>query len=465
MSDTPFTVFYAWQSDTPNASGRSFVESAAKQSLKHVHASGVLDAAPRLDKDTKDVPGMPDIANTILDKIRASSAILADITFIGKSTVYNKDNEKLLPNPNVLLELGYAIGHLGWERVICVMNTHYGDKDDLPFDLRHRRWPVSFNLPPDADPETRRSAKRELVKDIGRAIEVIAKTPLNRSATDLGERLGAVETLVTSMSGALGQISEMGSAMDRIQRAIVQNEDDTDLPENRAKAALAELVGCVERQEFRHINFCLGMLAVVVLPCTRLDNPLSLSQNENLIWEKLRPLGRSGWDHRRHATSCITYSKSRRVVDAVSEIAQDGIIRAAGHEVISVGRQYYAKMEIEGNIHVIPSVAFEYSIADAIHNYIGLLVKFDVPGPWIVAMSLFNLKTSVLLVGERFSFDGMPFTGDAITPPPVLVPEDCNIDGPPGAARVLRPAFDFIWREHNFPQSLNYGVDGNWTGR
>jgi hypothetical protein len=30
------------------------------------------------------------------------------------------------------------------------MNTHYGQRDDLPFDLKHRRWPVCFELAPDA---------------------------------------------------------------------------------------------------------------------------------------------------------------------------------------------------------------------------------------------------------------------------------------------------------------------------
>lgn len=43
------------------------------------------------------------------------------------------------PNPNVLEELGFAAAIVGWNYVICLMNTDYGDEDDLPFDLKHHR--------------------------------------------------------------------------------------------------------------------------------------------------------------------------------------------------------------------------------------------------------------------------------------------------------------------------------------
>ena len=48
-------------------------------------------------------------------------------------------NKKLTPNPNVLIELGYAIHLLGWERIICVNNVKYGKNELLPFDLRSHR--------------------------------------------------------------------------------------------------------------------------------------------------------------------------------------------------------------------------------------------------------------------------------------------------------------------------------------
>lgn len=38
-----------------------------------------------------------------------------------------------------MLELGYAASVVGWENVICILDTDYGSPDDLPFDLAHHR--------------------------------------------------------------------------------------------------------------------------------------------------------------------------------------------------------------------------------------------------------------------------------------------------------------------------------------
>ncbi len=464
MDDKPFTLFYAWQNDTPNSIGRNLIEDAAAKALKRVHISGVLDLAPRLDKDTKGIPGMPDIANTILDKIRMSSAILADLSFIGKDSVRAQHDQKLLPNPNVLLELGYAIAHLGWERIICVMNTHYGKKEDLPFDLRHRRWPLSYCLAPETDEDSRKAVKQQLSKDIEEAIGAIAKFPIDQPKPNVNDRLNALENLFSSMSGSLGQIADMRTSIDRIQKAVVEEADERNSPENRSRLELAELIQGIADQRFEGISYRQGMLGIVISPVTPPNAPLLLSQKENQIRMKLRPLYSSGWDHRRHGTSFVTFSKWEDKVDAVSEITEAGLIRAAGHEVISVNPQY-TNMKIPEGIHVIPSVSFENSIVEAIHEYIGLLLEFGVSGPWVIAMSLFNLGKSILFVSPRFSFDGRPYSGDAINPPPLLVPQETDINKPQSVAQVLRPAFDFIWREHNFPQSLNYGIGGEWTGR
>ena len=119
------TVFYSWQSDLPNGSNRSFIErclSKALSELKGAHPK--LD--PCLDRDTADVPGSPDIAATILDKIDNCSVFVCDVSIV-------QEGKRAMPNPNVVFELGYAVQRLGWERVICVANTHFGAIERLPF--------------------------------------------------------------------------------------------------------------------------------------------------------------------------------------------------------------------------------------------------------------------------------------------------------------------------------------------
>jgi hypothetical protein len=333
----------------------------------------------------------------------------------------------------------------------------------LPFDLKHRRWPLSFSLSPDATPEQRKETKTVLIKDLEDAIRGIAELLPGHRAAGLENRLDALESLVAAMSGSIAHIPEIRSAVDRIQKVVVPAEEDRNSPENRAQNALTNLVTRVQGGDFEGINYAQGMLGLVVLPVNQPPGSLPLFSKENQIRLKLKTLYFSGWDHRRHGTRLVTFSTWGDRVDAVSEITDDSIISAAGHEVISINRQYLQNMNIPENIHVIPSMAFENSIVEAVHEYIGLLLEFGVVGPWIVSISLFNLQTSILYVGPRFSFDGRPFSGYSITPPPILVPADTNINNPQSVAQVLRRAFDFVWREHNFPQSLNYGASGDWT--
>jgi hypothetical protein len=142
-----FTVFYAWQSDLPRKLTRDVIHEAATQAVKRLKLDVSLEDAPRLDHDTQNVPGVPEIASTIFRKIDQCGVFLADVTFVA-TTAPNDPSKtaKRLPNPNVVLELGYAAARVGWDRVILVMNTEYGPPEDLIFDLRHRRFPLTFRL-------------------------------------------------------------------------------------------------------------------------------------------------------------------------------------------------------------------------------------------------------------------------------------------------------------------------------
>lgn len=127
-------VFYSWQSDLPNATNRGFIQSALENAVKSIRDDETIKVEPVIDRDTAGVPGSPDIADTILTKIGKSQIFVADVSIIN-----NKGKTRKTPNPNVLLELGYAMKTLGLDRIIMVMNTAYGNPELLPFDLRMRR--------------------------------------------------------------------------------------------------------------------------------------------------------------------------------------------------------------------------------------------------------------------------------------------------------------------------------------
>ena len=101
------------------------------------------------------------LARTILTKIAQATVFVADVTSVGTSS----DGQKKLINPNVAIELGYALHALTDTALLMVLNEHYGTRDDLPFDLRHKAGPILFRLAPDADRKTIEAAKRRLTNE------------------------------------------------------------------------------------------------------------------------------------------------------------------------------------------------------------------------------------------------------------------------------------------------------------
>ena len=128
------TIFFSWQSDLPNKTNRNLIENSIKLALKKMNQDSPYSLITEIDRDTKGVLGSPDIVDSILTKIDKCGLFIADISIINSSL-----NGKRTPNPNELFELGYAVKCLGWDRVICVFNSDFGDVSELPFDLRNRR--------------------------------------------------------------------------------------------------------------------------------------------------------------------------------------------------------------------------------------------------------------------------------------------------------------------------------------
>ena len=175
-------IFYSWQSDRPNRTTRAFIEDALKKAIRNLgsKASDVYESPRDLefDKDTKDTPGSPPVVDTIFRKIEQCAVFVPDLTFCGVT-----ESGRPIPNPNVLIEYGWALAKLGHERILGVMNSAYGKPtwENVPFNIRHTRWPYDFCLEPHDDEETRRAVKRELVGHF----EVAIRAALAVSPSDL----------------------------------------------------------------------------------------------------------------------------------------------------------------------------------------------------------------------------------------------------------------------------------------
>lgn len=157
------TVFYSWQSDLPNNNNRGFIGKCIENAIKQINNDIGLEVV--IDRDTMDMTGTPDIVSTIFDKIDKSKIFIADISFINLT-----GSGRLTPNPNVLIELGYAAKTLGWDRIICIFNKQFGKIEDLPFDLRFRR-PISYHIN-DNKAEERKVLTKNIKEDILRMLSL-----------------------------------------------------------------------------------------------------------------------------------------------------------------------------------------------------------------------------------------------------------------------------------------------------
>lgn len=186
-----FKVFYSWQSDLPKNKNRYFIDSCIKEAIKNCNKE-IEGTEILADRDTEGLTGSPDIAQSIFDKINECDLFIADVSIVNPQTItdnsvkdrnsndYAINNEpekkkRYTPNPNVLIELGYAVHCLGWERIICIINLDYGDIDKLPFDLKqHRVTQYSFNN------NDKNSIKKHLCGIITESILEFSNKPRNK---------------------------------------------------------------------------------------------------------------------------------------------------------------------------------------------------------------------------------------------------------------------------------------------
>ena len=165
------SIFYSWQSDLPKDTNLNAIRQSLREASSLIE-NEIEDTRIEVDEATRDTTGSPNIPKTIFDKISATDIFICDLTTI--NTTSPKEFRRV-PNPNVLIELGYATATLGWERIVMVFNEVHGTfPTDLPFDIdRHRSTPFKIKDKKD------NNGKSQLTQDMKVAIQaIIVKSPL-----------------------------------------------------------------------------------------------------------------------------------------------------------------------------------------------------------------------------------------------------------------------------------------------
>jgi hypothetical protein len=164
------TIFFSWQADTTTKEGRNLIERALERAVSRIGQDSTVEEAVRalaVDRDTKGVAGSPPIVETIFRKIDAAAVFVPDLTFVAKRL-----DGRPSPNPNVLVEYGWALKSLGNLRIVPVMNTAFGEPtaETMPFDMAHLRRPILYHCPAGANDETCKHQRELLAKEVEQAI-------------------------------------------------------------------------------------------------------------------------------------------------------------------------------------------------------------------------------------------------------------------------------------------------------
>lgn len=181
-------IFYSWQSDLDHKTNWNFIEECLRRATKAIRNDDSVLVDPVIDRDTQGVAGSPDIGATIFAKIATSTAFVCDVSCI------NRDKGgRPTPNPNVLIELGYAASALGWDRIILVLNEAFGPLEDLPFDLRVKRTMRYRLAPGDAKAEIRADLAKRFEAAIRSVLAATQKKPASEVARTVDEAKAAAE--------------------------------------------------------------------------------------------------------------------------------------------------------------------------------------------------------------------------------------------------------------------------------
>jgi hypothetical protein len=193
----PLKIFWAWQADLPGKISRHFVRGALEEAIERLKQPKDIEEPPdearrndlHLDHDTKGLSGSPEVAREIFNKIESSSVFVADVTPVGRGLPRATSEQKLaepkpLMNPNVAIELGFALHTLGDARLLMILNEAYGTTAGLPFDMQHRRHPITYRLAEGAGKADIETEKARLVAKLVEALESFIVTASTKTSME-----------------------------------------------------------------------------------------------------------------------------------------------------------------------------------------------------------------------------------------------------------------------------------------
>jgi hypothetical protein len=428
----PLYIFYSWQSDWPDGTNRSLIETALKNAITALNKEETLGVELAVDRDTQDEQGAPHIAETILKKIERATIFVCDVSFINpyvsQDTSLSAPNGKkprLTPNPNVMLELGYALRVLGPDRILMVFNEASGKVEELPFDIRYRRI-IRYTSSPEETGEGVRAGPRKEMEKLFR---------LNIPAM-----LHAAEQTL------------------RADRQALMSRADT-FRQSRVEKVVAG-------EPPLNADWSKPLVLLHIIPLMHLDNETVIDVSDQELGERtqrLHPL--------------MTLSKRSEIrgngfrnsvaPDEHEKHSADGPYRRSHTHIFRNGVVEFADLywlsDVPFNHGGVRRKGFRFPVFDAACiNALRAVIAFyrerAIAAPIAVFLTVCHAKGLVILHHKWGTFQGQPWDD---TNHLVLQGQTIEDLAAADAADVaLKPIFDQLSQELGLPRALTYGPDG-----
>ncbi len=317
-----------------------------------------------------------------------------------------------------MIEYGYALKASGAEKIIAVMNKHYGEPDVLPFDMRHRRFPLSYNLPPDADSSAKRAARDELSSAFKVAITAILE---NRAVPE------PVQT----------PPFERKPSFDHGATFIEVNQQ---FPMVRGNETVQQRFPETPKMFLR------------LMPKNAVEAISKSQALEKITGEGISPLGSSRYESWNIATNRLGVCKLARhptdeaLIGAISQLHLNKEIWGVETSILSQAAAN-AQQRVGSNYMVIPTRLVKDIFIKALKEYIAFSSdKLQLNPPLIIIAGIVNIEGYCLaLLNNEYS---SPILDSAITKE-ILID---NLETP--VEEILKPFFDSIYDAVGLTQPL-----------
>ena len=166
---------------------------------------------------------------------------------------------------------------------------------------------------------------------------------------------------------------------------------------------------------------------------------------------KLKPIHGSSWGNRYNLDGVLTWSgEENGRCEAYVQFFRNGIVEATEASMLKPWTERL----------IIPSVLFEQELMRSLSAYLSLMKELSIELPAYVFLALLGVRgyamgTSGHWMGPAplVDRDNLLFS-EAVVQSYTDEPKD-----------VLHPLFDSVWNAAGLSRSLNYGHNGDWTGR